>query len=67
MWWDFVIANPPTPQSVAVYNSWVDVRDLAVAHVLALQRPGAGGERLIISAGELAHSYLFSIARAQRR
>ncbi|KAJ7813659.1 D-lactaldehyde dehydrogenase [Mycena olivaceomarginata] len=30
---------------------WVDVRDIALAHVLALQKQEAGGERTIISAG----------------
>jgi nucleoside-diphosphate-sugar epimerase len=52
MWWDHIVANPPTPQTVAVYNSYVDVRDVALAHVLALQKPGAGGERLLIVAGQ---------------
>ncbi|TFK38834.1 D-lactaldehyde dehydrogenase [Crucibulum laeve] len=31
--------------------SYVDVRDLAQAHVLALQREDAGGERIIVCAG----------------
>ncbi|KAJ7109565.1 D-lactaldehyde dehydrogenase [Mycena crocata] len=30
---------------------WVDVRDIAYAHVLALLKPDAGGERIIVSAG----------------
>ncbi|KAF8877684.1 D-lactaldehyde dehydrogenase [Infundibulicybe gibba] len=30
---------------------WVDVRDLAEGHVRALEREGAGGERIIISGG----------------
>ncbi|KAJ7490816.1 D-lactaldehyde dehydrogenase [Mycena latifolia] len=34
--------------------SWVDVRDLALAHVRALQTEEAGGERFLISAGEFA-------------
>ncbi|KAJ7679549.1 D-lactaldehyde dehydrogenase [Mycena polygramma] len=32
-------------------GNWVDVRDLASAHVLALQTEAAGGERIIIAAG----------------
>lgn len=32
-------------------DSWIDVRDLALAHVLALEKEAAGGERIIISAG----------------
>ncbi|KAE9387892.1 D-lactaldehyde dehydrogenase [Gymnopus androsaceus JB14] len=31
---------------------WVDVRDIALAHVLALTKEEAGGERLLISKGE---------------
>ncbi|KAJ7016547.1 hypothetical protein C8F04DRAFT_1160741 [Mycena alexandri] len=30
---------------------WIDVRDLALAHVRALQKEEAGGERIIINAG----------------
>ena len=33
-------------------GSWVDVRDLAEAHVLALERESAGGQRIIASAGQ---------------
>ena len=28
---------------------WVDVRDVGLAHALALEKPAAGGERMIIS------------------
>ena len=30
---------------------WVDVRDLATAHVLAITTPDAGGERVIVCPG----------------
>ena len=30
-------------------NDFVDVRDVALAHVLALETPEAGGERIIVS------------------
>jgi nucleoside-diphosphate-sugar epimerase len=33
--------------------SWVDVRDIAEAHVVALEKPEAGGERILFSAGKL--------------
>ncbi|KAJ7692590.1 hypothetical protein B0H17DRAFT_933870, partial [Mycena rosella] len=42
------------PSSPAVWQTgfcWVDVRDLGRAHVLALLKPAAGGERIIVSAG----------------
>ena len=32
-------------------SSWVDVRDVGLAHLLALQKQEAGGERIIISSG----------------
>lgn len=33
-----------------IYSSaWVDVRDIGIAHVRALQKPKAGGQRIIIS------------------
>lgn len=35
------------PLATARVPSWIDVRDLAVAHVEALLRPGAGGRRFI--------------------
>lgn len=34
-----------------VAGSWVDVRDVALAHVLALEKEEAGGERFLTSAG----------------
>ncbi|KAI0081481.1 D-lactaldehyde dehydrogenase [Panus rudis PR-1116 ss-1] len=33
-------------------NCWVDVRDVALAHVVALRKSGSGGQRLIVSAGQ---------------
>jgi hypothetical protein len=32
-------------------SSWVDVRDLALAHVRTFTREKAGGERIIVSKG----------------
>ncbi|KAJ7490833.1 D-lactaldehyde dehydrogenase [Mycena latifolia] len=37
--------------ALAPGGCWVDVRDLALAHVRALQKEEAGGERIIIAAG----------------
>lgn len=34
-------------------DSWADVRDVALAHVLAVEKPEAGGERIITSVGTL--------------
>ncbi|KAK7013736.1 D-lactaldehyde dehydrogenase [Favolaschia claudopus] len=38
-----------TPDFVAGGGCWVDVRDIALAHVLAVKKEAAGGERIIIS------------------
>ena len=43
--------TPKSKQKLSESASWVDVRDLALAHVLALEKPEAGGERIIISSG----------------
>ncbi|KAF8879127.1 hypothetical protein BD779DRAFT_1676521 [Infundibulicybe gibba] len=42
-----IIMNPPAPND----RPWADVRDVATAHVLALEKPEAGGERILICAG----------------
>lgn len=53
-----------------VGGGWVDVRDIALAHVLALQKNEAGGERLLISKGEFVYQdfstsvYLFRLSSA---
>ena len=52
MWIDRVIStSPKTNQELLESNAWVDVRDVALAHALALEKPDAGGERIIVSAG----------------
>ncbi|KAK7002479.1 D-lactaldehyde dehydrogenase [Favolaschia claudopus] len=43
-------------------GSWVDVRDIALAHVLGLQKEEAGGERIIISAGAFSFQDLLDAA-----
>ncbi|KAJ7189651.1 hypothetical protein GGX14DRAFT_484545 [Mycena pura] len=43
-----------TPGAAGGGGCWTDVRDLARAHVRALQRESAGGERIIIAAGAFA-------------
>ncbi|KAK0716211.1 hypothetical protein B0H67DRAFT_582628 [Lasiosphaeris hirsuta] len=40
------------PRPVARVAFWVDVRDLAVAHVQALLRPEAGGKRFLVASPE---------------
>lgn len=43
--------SPPDPNPEIFALNIVDVRDVALAHVLALERPEAGGERFAVSAG----------------
>ncbi|KAH9852114.1 NAD dependent epimerase/dehydratase [Lenzites betulinus] len=43
--------------------SWIDVRDFAQAHILALTKPEVGGERFITTAGPFLWSQWVSIAR----
>ncbi|KAJ4474488.1 D-lactaldehyde dehydrogenase [Lentinula aciculospora] len=47
-----------------VGGGWVDVRDIALAHVLALQKQEAGGERLLISKGEFVYQDFIDVANA---
>ncbi|KAF8959849.1 hypothetical protein BDZ97DRAFT_1940549 [Flammula alnicola] len=62
--WDLTVINPPFVfgppiHDIASLNSggscssytWVDVRDTAMGHVLALEKGEAGGERIITCAG----------------
>lgn len=55
-WYNSVVRPDSSGKSLEVLTtvggSWVDVRDISLAHVLALQKAEAGGERLMISAGE---------------
>ena len=44
---------PNTKEAFSESYSWVDVRDTALAHVLALEKDEAGGQRIITSAGAL--------------
>ncbi|KAK2002135.1 NAD dependent epimerase/dehydratase [Colletotrichum falcatum] len=46
------IASGEAPLPVARVPFWIDVRDLAVAHVEALLRPEAGGRRYVLTAND---------------
>ncbi|KAE9410975.1 NAD(P)-binding protein [Gymnopus androsaceus JB14] len=46
-----VILGTKAPELLLTGLCWVDVRDLAEAHVLALVKEGVQGERIIVSAG----------------
>ena len=65
LWWNKVIDIPSeglTKEALGVKggHTWVDVRDLAEAHVRALEKEEAGGERIITSGGE--HPFLMFLS-----
>lgn len=47
-----VVKAESTPAILAQSSGWIDVRDLGEAHVRALEKEAAGGERIIVSAGQ---------------
>lgn len=58
IWWNTVVDTTSEKSRETLGpeggSAWVDVRDVAEAHVRALEREGAGGERIIVSGGELS-------------
>ncbi|KAF8875845.1 hypothetical protein BD779DRAFT_1664099 [Infundibulicybe gibba] len=51
-WYMAVVKGDASPQDlITTERCWVDVRDVAEAHVLSLETAEAGGERIIICAG----------------
>ncbi|KAE8553905.1 hypothetical protein EYB25_002443 [Talaromyces marneffei] len=42
---------------------WVDVRDLAVAHVLAIEKPEAAGQRFLVSPGQYSNKEIAECIR----
>ena len=52
MWYKMIVADSPkTKEILSGSNSWVDVRDTALGHVLALEKDAAGGQRIITANG----------------
>lgn len=49
---------PPTGTFI-----WVDVRDVALAHVRAMEVPGAGGQRFFVTAGHYSNKDIADIIR----
>ncbi|KZP17065.1 NAD(P)-binding protein [Athelia psychrophila] len=70
-WYQTVLTPNAAPEKLKTGNCWIDVRDLALAHVRAVEREEAGGERIVISQGSfpsvnavnaLPKSALFGVA-----
>jgi len=45
--------TPKSKEALSGSLAWVDVRDTALGHVLALEKPEAAGQRIITAAGRL--------------
>ncbi|KAJ7436322.1 D-lactaldehyde dehydrogenase [Mycena latifolia] len=50
-WFYNALTQPSHPAQLNSGFCWVDIRDLGRAHVLALLKAAAGGERILVSAG----------------
>ena len=66
VWYERVVSDSPkTKETLSESNSWVDVRDTALGHVLALEKDAAGGQRIITASGEhrvvLIYSVIFTV------
>ncbi|TFY75822.1 hypothetical protein EWM64_g8190 [Hericium alpestre] len=60
----FLIKTDSTPDFPTDPSGWVDVRDVAEAHVLAAETPAAGGNRFIISGGSYHWQEILDTANA---
>ena len=59
LWYEKVVADSPkSKETLSDSNSWVDVRDAALGHVLALEKDAAGGQRIVVAAGTRHHVIL---------
>ncbi|TEB29173.1 NAD(P)-binding protein [Coprinellus micaceus] len=54
-WWDGVVGEGKTKETLSQGANWVDVRDVAEAQVRALEREDAGNERFLV----VAESYVW--------
>ncbi|KAF8880899.1 hypothetical protein CPB84DRAFT_1851713 [Gymnopilus junonius] len=64
-WYDIVVAdNPKTKEGLSFSSGWVDVRDTSLAHVLALEKEAAGGERIITTAGSFNWQEWITVANS---
>nr|ODO02275.1 D-lactaldehyde dehydrogenase [Cryptococcus depauperatus CBS 7855] len=54
MFWDWASGKKTEADLPAPLDNWVDVKEVALAHVRALTVPEAGGERFIVSAGTVS-------------
>ena len=63
LWYEMVVADSPkTKETLSESNSWVDVRDTALGHVLALEKDAAGGQRIITASGARHIILIYSVS-----
>ncbi|THU98022.1 D-lactaldehyde dehydrogenase [Dendrothele bispora CBS 962.96] len=67
-WYETVVTGSRDPEAGGggskAGSEWVDVRDLAEAHIRALQREEAANERIIISAGPFKYQEWMDVANS---
>ena len=51
-WYNKVILGQNLETAAIQGSSWIDARDLAIAHMKAIEKEEAGGERIIVAQGE---------------
>jgi len=67
-WYNAVVRPDMGGKSLEVLatdgGGWIDVRDIALAHALSLIKEEAGGERVVVSAGEWVYQDFIDTANA---
>jgi nucleoside-diphosphate-sugar epimerase len=61
--WNTAASKPDGPLPQIDFPNWVDVRDVAKAHILALVTPKASGERFILAPSKKSYSDMAAVAR----
>ncbi|RDA95786.1 hypothetical protein CP533_5171 [Ophiocordyceps camponoti-saundersi (nom. inval.)] len=61
--WSVLSADPDRPLPPTKAPVWVDVRDVALAHLCALETPSAGGRRFLLAAGTYCNQELADVGR----
>ncbi|KAI0076363.1 NAD(P)-binding protein [Panus rudis PR-1116 ss-1] len=64
LWYTNILKGAADNETLANFGgSWVDVRDVADAHVLSLQKEAAGGSRFLTNGGSFKLQDLVNVAR----
>ena len=63
MWFDMFFKPISSEQELLRGTGWVDVRDVAEAHVVALEKEEGGDERIIVSASSVPRQEFIEAAK----